>query len=73
MEAIENKKFLDSLKLSNIVPVHQKKDPTDKTNYRSVSVLPSLSKVFAKIMYIQSYDYMEYFLNQLLCGFRKAH
>ena len=73
MEAIENKKFLDYLKLSNIVPVHKKKDPTDKTNYRSVSVLSSLSKVFAKVMYIQSYDYMEYFLNQLFCGFRKAH
>ena len=24
-------------------------------------------------MYIQLYDYMENFLNQLLCGFRKAH
>ena len=24
-------------------------------------------------MYIQLYDYMKIFLNQLLCGFRKAH
>ena len=24
-------------------------------------------------MYIQFYDYMDNFLNQLLCGFRKAH
>ena len=24
-------------------------------------------------MYIQLYDYMEKFLSQLLCGFRKAH
>ena len=24
-------------------------------------------------MYIQLYDYMDNFLNQLLCGFRKAH
>ena len=72
-EAIKNKKFPDSLKLSNIVPVHKKKDATDKTNYRPVSILPLLSKVFEKVMYIQLYDYMENFLNQLLCGFRKAH
>ena len=72
-EDIKNKKFPDSLKLSDIVPVHKRKDPTDKTNYRPVSILPLLSKVFEKVMYIQLYDYMENFLNQLLCGFRKTH
>ena len=45
-EAILSGKFPDSLKLSNIVPVHKKKDPTDKCNYRPVSILPFLSKVF---------------------------
>ena len=39
-------KFPDSLKLSNVVPVHKKKDPTDKCNYRPVSILPLVSKVF---------------------------
>ena len=29
-EAVKNKKFPDSLKSSNIVPVHETKDPTDK-------------------------------------------
>ena len=24
-------------------------------------------------MYVEFYEYMEHFLNQLLCGFRKAH
>ena len=62
-EAIKNKKFPDSLKLSNIVSVHQKKDPTNKINYRPVRIL----------MCIQLYDCMENFLNQLLCGVRKAH
>ena len=72
-EAIKNKKFPDSLELPNIVPGHKKKDATDKANYRPVSILPLLSKVFEKVMYIQLYDYMENFLNQLLCGFRKTH
>ena len=49
-EAIKTEKFP---KLSNIAPVHKKKDAIDKTNYRPVSILPLLSKVFEKVMYIQ--------------------
>ena len=72
-EAISSGKFPDSLKLSNMVSVHKKKDPTDKCNYRPVSILPLLSKVFEKIMYDQLYIHMNNFLNELLCGFRKTH
>ena len=38
-EAVKNKKFPDSLKLSNIAPVQKKKYPTDKANYRPVYYL----------------------------------
>ena len=72
-EAIKNSKFTDSLKLSDIEPVHKKKDPNDKTNHRRVCTFPLLSKVFEKVMYIQLDEYIENILNQLLCGFRKAH
>ena len=72
-EAIRNNKFPDSLKLSDITPVYKKLHPSDKTNYRPVSVLPLLSKVFEKIIYDQLYEYLENFLSELLCGFRKAH
>ena len=41
-------------------------------NYRPVSVLPLLSKLFEKIIYDQLHDYLENFLSELLCGFRKA-
>ena len=47
--------------------------PSDKANYRPVSILPLVSKVFEKIMYDQFYEYTEHFLSQLLSGFRKAH
>ena len=70
-EAIRNNKFPDSLKSTNIVLVHKKKDPTDKANYKSVNILPLLSKVFQKVMCILLYHYMENYLNQLLCGFVK--
>ena len=72
-EAIRNNKFPDSLKLSDITPVFKKLDPSDKANYRPVSVLPLLSKVFENIIYDQLYEYLGNFLSELLCGFRKAH
>ena len=72
-ESLGNNKFPDALKLSHITPVFKKSDPSDKTNYRPVSILPLVSKIFEKIMYDQLYEYIEHFLNQLLCGFRKAH
>ena len=55
------------------MPVFKKLDPTDKTNFRPVSLLPLLSKVLEKIMYDQFNEYVETFLNKLFCGFRKAH
>ena len=68
-----NDEFPDSLKLSDMLIVFKKLDPTDKKNFRLVSLLPLLSKVFDKIMYDQLNGYLETFLNKLLCGFHKAH
>ena len=70
---LKNGKFPDSLKYATITPVYKKDDPTDKVNYRSVSALPLLSKIFEKVIYNQLWEYMDLFLNKLLCGFRKAH
>ena len=64
--AIRNNKFPDSLKLTDITTVYKKLDPSDKANYRPVSVLPLFSKVFEKIIYDQLYEYLENFLNELL-------
>ena len=72
-EAIINNNFPDSLNLSDITPVFKKLDPSDKANYRPVSVLPLLSKVFDKIIYDQLYENLENFLSALLHGIRKAH
>ena len=64
--------FPDSLKLANITPVHKKHEPTDKENYRPVSVLP-LSKIFERLIYDQLNEYLDQYRNSLLFGFRKAH
>ena len=72
-EAIRNNKSPDSLKLSDITLVYKKLDPNYKAIYRPVSVLPILSKVFEKIIYDQLYEYMENFLSELMCSFRKVN
>ena len=56
--------FSDSWKKSSIVPVHKKGDKQLLENYRPVSLLPVLGKVFEKILY----DIFEYLQeNNLLC------
>ena len=71
--ALINGKFPITLQNANVTPVHKKDDPTDKTNFRQISVLPLLSKVFERVSYNQLGKYMGTYLNKLLCRFRKAH
>ena len=72
-DALSQGIFPDSLKLANITPVHKKDETTYKEIYRPVSVLPLFSKIFEKVIYDQLSQYMEKYLNNLLCGLRKAH
>ena len=39
------------LKHADVVPVHKEEIKSDKANYRSVSILPNLSKIYEKLMY----------------------
>ena len=64
---------MDQLKVANAAPVHEAKDPLDKTNYRSISILPLLFKVYEKSIFKQQSVHANKFQSQILCGFRKAH
>ena len=70
---IENALFEDELKYANITPIHKKDDATDKSNYRPVSVLPVVSKIFERVLHRQIGTYMERFLSTFLCGYRKGY
>ena len=72
-DSLKTGAFPDPLKLAEIRPIHKKEDPFDKYNYRSISILPLISKVFEKIMYSQVHSYIQLPLNPLLCTFRKGH
>ena len=67
---IEKGCFPEELKLAEVSPIFKKKD-LDKENYRPVSVLPHVSKIFERIMHHQINDYMKDKLSKQLTGFRK--
>ena len=71
-EILENQSFPDELKLADITPIFKKEDATLPKNYRPVSVLPSVSKVFERIMQKQLLQYIETFLSPYMCGYRKG-
>ena len=52
--SVKNEMFPVSLKCANIRPVYKKVDPFDKKNYRPVSILPLLSKVYERVIYDQA-------------------
>ena len=58
---------------SNIIPVFKKADEMDKSNYRPVSVLPALSKIYERVMYDQIYGTFITILSPNISGYLKGH
>jgi hypothetical protein len=46
---IKTSVFPTRLKEAQVVPLHRKNDPFDKKNYRPVSILPTISKVYEMV------------------------
>ena len=61
------------LKLADITPTDKKGETSNKENYRPVSILPSVSKIFEKNMFEQISNYTQKYLSPFLCGFRKGY
>ena len=43
-----NLRIFNRLKEAQVIPVYKKKDPLHKQNYRPISILPFISKLFEK-------------------------
>ena len=71
-ECIRNSTFPPALKIANITPVHKKDSKNVKENYRPVSILPNVSKIYEKIMFNQISDFFENIFSKFQCGFRKG-
>ena len=51
--------FLGLLQISKVIPLYKKDDPVNFSNYRPISLLPSISKIFEKVIFKQLADYLE--------------
>ena len=67
--------FPDVLKIARVIPLYKTGDVNDPGNYRPISILPIISKVFEKIIYKRMYDFLDEnnVLNNCQYGFRKNH
>ena len=72
-EIVVNKKFPTKLKLADISPIFKKLENILKENYRPVSVLPTVSKIFERLMQKQMSGFVEKHLSPYLCGYRKGY
>jgi len=67
--------FPDSWKIAHIIPVPKVHSPSSSSEYRPISVLPVLSKLFEKVLYHRVYSYLteHNLIEKRQYGFRENH
>ena len=70
-EILSTRKFPSKLKLADVTPIHKKLQKIVKGNYRPVSVLAVVSKIFERIIDKQTNNYIEKYLSRYICGYRE--
>ena len=70
--AIKTGIFPSNLKLADISPIFKNGEKHSKLNYRPVSILSAVSKIFERLMARQINSYMNDRLSIFPCGFRKG-
>ena len=67
--------FPTAFKIAKVKPIYKKGNKSDLNNYRPISLLPTISKIFERVIHTQLYNYLSE--NKLLCeqqyGFRSQH
>jgi hypothetical protein len=72
-EIIDNRKFPTKLKYADITPIFKSLESIIVKNYRPISILPVVSKIFERIMQKQMKSYVDKYLSPFLCGYRKGY
>ena len=65
--------FADDLKLAEVRPIFKKESTLDKKNYRPVSVLPCMTKLFESVLIDQMTSFLEPAMSPHISGFRKGY
>jgi len=67
--------FPDTLKIAKVLPIHKKGDPYNMNNYRPISLLPTFSKIYEKVIFKRVYSFLD--ANNIFYdrqyGFRPKH
>ena len=58
-DSIENQIFPESLKQADVMPTHKKDERTKKENYRPISLVPVISKLYERETYNQILTYVK--------------
>ena len=73
--SIESNLFLDKWRIARITPIFTEGDRACKENYRPISVLPVVARLFEKLIFDQLYNYLN--INNLIywgqSAYRKFH
>ena len=72
-DSIRSSKFPNQLKQADIVPAHKKRSKLSKENYRPISILSNVSKIYERCLYDQIVTYFEYIFPRYQCGFREGY
>ena len=64
--------FPSNIKNANITPVHKKDSKNIESNYRPVSILSNISKIYERCLYSQIANFFEQKFSNYQCGFRKG-
>ena len=71
-KSISSSTFPSILKLADIISVYKKDSRYEKSNYRSISVLPNISKIFENVLYDRISSSFENIFSKYQTGFRKG-
>lgn len=74
-KSIKNGIYPDCLKTAKVIPLFKAGDPYDPGNYRPISLLSIINKIFEKALYKRLLNYLEAnnIINHNQFGFRKGH
>ena len=73
--SISTGRYVDDWKRARVIPVYKTEDRTKCENYRPISILPIISKLFEKEVFGQLYQYLidNSLLSRFQSGFRPKH
>ena len=69
---LNKREFREILKIAEVTPIIKKTNPFEKDNYKPISILSNISRIYERIMHNQINDFFINKLSKYQCDFRKG-